>query len=82
MSDTASQNSSFDKSGPAIKDVLQARGFIIHASAIVPDEEHSITSSVAKWASEAVDWILTTGGTGFGIRDRTPEVSLLIASHQ
>lgn len=43
---------------------------------IVPDDEDSIRETIRAWIQqESVDWIITSGGTGFGIRDRTPEVS-------
>lgn len=42
---------------------------------IVPDDEVIIRAVVRTWADRGdVDWIVTTGGTGFGVRDRTPEV--------
>ena len=78
VSDTASQNASSDRSGPTIRETLENRQLRVYATAIVPDDEHKIASVVAKWASEGVDWIISTGGTGFGVRDRTPEVSVTV----
>lgn len=44
---------------------------------IVPDEIDIIREVVREWCdSGSVDWIVTTGGTGFGQRDVTPEVGL------
>lgn len=43
---------------------------------IVPDDETRIRSVVLAWCDQGdIDWIVTTGGTGFGVRDRTPEAS-------
>ena len=78
MSDTAALDPSYDKSGPAIKELLVHRGFDVPLTTIVPDDELSIQSVVTEWAP-AVDWIITSGGTGFGVRDRTPEVKNMIA---
>lgn len=76
MSDTASRDSSLDKSGPTIVEILRNRGLSLAELNIVPDDEQSIRQAVCGWAfSGGVDLVLTTGGTGFGVRDRTPEVS-------
>ncbi|KAL5508173.1 hypothetical protein ACEPAH_5792 [Sanghuangporus vaninii] len=74
VSDTASKDASADKSGPLLKELVSGRGFQVDGSLIVPDDEKVISESVIRWsASGDVDWIITTGGTGFGVRDRTPE---------
>ncbi|KAL5527469.1 hypothetical protein ACEPAG_6260 [Sanghuangporus baumii] len=74
VSDTASKDASADKSGPLLKELVSSRGFEINGSLIVPDDEKTISEAVVRWsASGDVDWIITSGGTGFGIRDRTPE---------
>ncbi|KAI0053668.1 molybdenum cofactor biosynthesis protein [Auriscalpium vulgare] len=81
VSDTASSNESADKSGPTIRDILEERGFEIVHHAIAADDKDAVTHFVQEWSSgeTPVDWIITTGGTGFGVRDVTPEaVSLLI----
>ena len=75
VSDTAAKDASADQSGPLIQSVLQEQGFTCKTPIIVPDEEEKIRQSVNKLScSGDVDWIITTGGTGFGVRDRTPEV--------
>lgn len=45
---------------------------------IVPDDVRQIQEVVRGWADleDGVDWVITTGGTGFGKRDVTPEVGL------
>lgn len=77
MSDTASKDTTADKSGPIIQNVLQARGFQCQSPIIVPDDEGQIKISVLNWIHKGdIDWIITTGGTGFSVRDKTPEVVL------
>ena len=79
VSDTASASASADKSGPLLDQLItqysQGATFTVKESRIVPDNETDIKAALVKWsASGEVDWIITTGGTGFGVRDRTPEV--------
>ena len=88
VSDTASQDPSADRSGPTIKDLLlheptsgsDSQGpprYTCETSAIVPDDAQRIRETILSWKERGnVDWIVTTGGTGFGVRDCTPEVSL------
>lgn len=81
MSDTASKDASSDKSGPLIQELLGGKGYQVVNTAIVPDEVQQIREIVLSWIiSGTVDWVITTGGTGFGVRDRTPEVSLGLLS--
>jgi len=77
VSDTASANSLLDSAGPAAADFLTGRGYRVPHTAIVPDDTLLIRQSIDAWVrhpSDPVDLIVTTGGTGFGVRDVTPEV--------
>ncbi|KAF8897865.1 hypothetical protein BD779DRAFT_1465949 [Infundibulicybe gibba] len=80
VSDTASLDAKADKSGPAIREILEARGLSCVQYTIVPDDILRIQNTVVGWCKQGdVDWIITTGGTGFGERDITPEaVSVLL----
>ncbi|KDQ64212.1 hypothetical protein JAAARDRAFT_201596 [Jaapia argillacea MUCL 33604] len=76
VSDTASATPSLDVSGPTIRAKLAAESpaFSCTDIAIVPDDEVQIRDTVNAWCDSGnVDWVITTGGTGFGVRDRTPE---------
>ncbi|KAJ7682020.1 MoaB/Mog domain-containing protein [Mycena polygramma] len=75
VSDTASVNGSADKSGPAIREILgQNETFSCNDHLIVADDVETIRSAVKEWCNGGdLDWIITTGGTGFGVRDQTPE---------
>ncbi|KAL5637109.1 hypothetical protein ACGC1H_000925 [Rhizoctonia solani] len=77
-SDTASKDVQQDRSGPVIREILSDHSstcqFSIDAPVIVPDNIGLIQSTVKGWSIGGLyDWIITTGGTGFGPRDLTPE---------
>ncbi|KAG5338317.1 hypothetical protein C0989_007592 [Termitomyces sp. Mn162] len=76
VSDTASHGLAEDKSGPTIQEIVKGQGskFVCSEYVCVPDEISQIQSVVKRWTEqENIDWIITTGGTGFGVRDITPE---------
>ena len=68
-----------DTSGQAIKEIFLALDFSLARYEIVPDEEEIISARLKEWAdSGEVDLIVTTGGTGLGPRDVTPEATLAV----
>lgn len=77
VSDTAFHSGpSFDRSGPALRAylaALPASPYTVITSEIVADEPKIVRQVVQRWCEEGVDLVLTTGGTGFGVRDSTPE---------
>ncbi|CUA70367.1 Gephyrin [Rhizoctonia solani] len=84
VSDTASKDAQQDRSGPVIRDILtnhtSSCQFSVDAPVVVSDNIGLIQSAIKGWSIGGLyDWIITTGGTGFGPRDLTPEaVSPLI----
>jgi len=81
VSDSASTNVGADVSGPTIYNIVIARdGYEVSGEhrAVVPDDKEKIACVVGEWCgSGRVDWVITTGGTGFGVRDVTPEVRFI-----
>jgi molybdopterin adenylyltransferase len=68
-----------DESGTAIKDYLSQLDSQLVRYEVVLDEADIIAGKLAEWADDgSVDIILTTGGTGLGPRDVTPEATLSI----
>ena len=76
VSDRCSAGTRVDKSGPAIVQMLTDAGFNVIHRGLVPDERHEISAEFIKCAYElGTDLIISTGGTGFGKRDITPEAT-------
>lgn len=64
-----------DTSGPAIKESLKGLGNVVKYE-ITPDDKSRILYTITDWCDIAeLDLIITTGGTGFGPRDWTPEAT-------
>ena len=76
LSDRSSRGERADASGPALADLIHAQNWSVTEQAILPDEESAIRAALTEWAdSSRFDVILTTGGTGFALRDVTPEAT-------
>ncbi len=76
ISDKASRGERTDTSGAAIAELLASIDAAVQRSQVVPDEAGQIASILRSWAdSDELDLIVTTGGTGLGPRDVTPEAS-------
>jgi molybdenum cofactor synthesis domain-containing protein len=81
VSDSVSQGRSADRSGPAVAERCQALGWEVASSQVVPDDRITIEKLLAAQAdSGAAHLILTTGGTGIGPRDTTPEATVAVCS--
>lgn len=79
VSDRSARGERPDEAGPALRRKAEGWGWQVTESAVLPDEQTDIESTLRRWADGGtVDVILTTGGTGFGERDRTPEATLAV----
>lgn len=75
-SDRCSRGQSVDRSGPALKELLAAGGWDVAASAVLPDDAAAISAALREWSDRLkLRLIVTTGGTGLGPRDVTPEAT-------
>ena len=77
VSDTgASGERAVDGSGDAISAIMTAEGYTLVLRDIVADEKSQISERLREWCDGgSVDLVLTTGGTGLGPRDVTPEAT-------
>lgn len=82
-SDKGSKGERVDKSGPIIQKVLESASFNVIHYVILPDEKERLEKEMIYLADELkVNLILTTGGTGFSIRDVTPEATKNIITRE
>lgn len=79
VSDTAFKDPSTDKAGIALRETFVSEGgdkWDSPQTKIVPDDVLEIQRSICQWADgeDFFNLVLTTGGTGFAVKDNTPEV--------
>nr|WP_277995827.1 MogA/MoaB family molybdenum cofactor biosynthesis protein [Thermanaeromonas toyohensis] len=75
-SDKGARGEREDKSAEVIRELVARIGGQVVAYAVVPDERQVIATKLREFCDEVgADLILTTGGTGFGPRDVTPEAT-------
>jgi molybdopterin adenylyltransferase len=73
VSDGVSAGEREDRSGDLLAELLAAEGYEVERR-VVPDDREAIADAIVELAEEA-SLVLTTGGTGLGPRDVTPEAS-------
>ncbi len=75
LSDLGAAGLREDTSGPAIRERLAQLGITVSEHAIQSDDPDAIAARLREWIAQGLDLIVTTGGTGFGPRDNTPEAT-------
>ena len=79
-SDKGSRGEREDLSGPTLIKLVQDIGGEVVEYVVLPDEQTLLAEKMRQWADElCLDLILTTGGTGFSMRDVMPEATLSVA---
>ena len=87
VSDTASRDPSTDKAAPILADVFNQYGsnqWAVSEIQIVSDDVVAIQRQVVQWCDgeKSPSLIVTTGGTGFTLKDNTPEaINPLLHKH-
>ncbi len=75
VSDRSSRGERADTSGPLLAGLVAALGFEVAPVVVVPDEVGAVQAALRAAVGSAYDVVLTTGGTGLGPRDVTPEAT-------
>jgi molybdopterin adenylyltransferase len=76
LSDASSRGERPDLSGPVVREILEARGWQVAATEILPDDLRLIQRKLeALTDGDDCDVVVTAGGTGVGPRDVTPEAT-------
>lgn len=80
LSDKGARGERKDESGPAAAEMLREAGYEVVETMILPDEPAALKTQLIRLADgRQVDLVLTSGGTGFSMRDRTPEATMAVA---
>ena len=82
VSDSCSEGTRIDKSGPAIAEIMAVAGYTKIESRITADGVEPVSLSIREMSRSGVDLLLTTGGTGFSPRDFTPEATELVCDRK
>jgi molybdenum cofactor synthesis domain-containing protein len=76
VSDRCANQQQEDRSAPVLEEILSGNGFEIVTRSLMPDEQDVIARELVGFCdAHACDVVFTTGGTGLGPRDVTPEAT-------
>jgi molybdenum cofactor synthesis domain-containing protein len=82
-SDQGAAGTRADTSGDLLQRLLTEAGATVVARTLLPDDRAAIGAQLAAWADSGdIDLIVTTGGTGLGLRDVTPEATMDVLERQ
>ena len=73
VSDRCARGDAIDRSGPRAVSLLSAAGYPVGPARVVPDGDDSVSTALRQAVRDGMRVVVTTGGTGVGPRDRTPE---------
>jgi molybdopterin adenylyltransferase len=80
ISDSCSKGTRQDTSGQTIIDILPKEKYQIYQKKIIPDDYQEIARELVYFSdNDSIDVVFTTGGTGLGPRDVTPEATASVS---
>lgn len=82
VSDRVAAGKRPDRSGPALLDRLGGAGFEVDEPTVVPDGVDTVADALRSATRSFHGLVVTTGGTGFGPRDLTPEGTRLVLERE
>ncbi len=82
VSDRSAAGDRADTSGPLLVDLLRLLGFQTDDPVVVPDDAEAIEAALRAAIGSGADLVATTGGTGLGPRDVTPEATVRVVDRQ
>ncbi|GAC1420150.1 MAG: molybdopterin adenylyltransferase [Actinomycetota bacterium] len=83
VSDRSARGERADEGGPLCVSLIAEIGGEVTRTALVPDEQDRIEKTVREWCdSNELDLVVTTGGTGLGPRDVTPEATRAVIERE
>lgn len=83
ISDAGARGERTDTSGDAVVEWAESQGATVVARALVPDDTVQIVRCLLAWCDgDVADLVLTTGGTGLGARDVTPEATRAVIERE
>ena len=81
-SDRCARGEADDRSGPRAAELLRDAGFDVAPVCVVPDGVESVAEALRRALSEGARVVVTSGGTGVGPRDRTPEATRTVVDRE
>ena len=82
VSDGVSAGTREDVSGPALQNILRQAGLQVSDPEVVPDTHERITDAIVAAVVAGADLVVTTGGTGLGPRDVTPQATSMLIDYE
>jgi molybdenum cofactor biosynthesis protein B len=82
VSDRVSAKKLRDESGPALVEILKQHEFAVSGPEVVPDKQELICDAIVAAVVAGANLVITTGGTGLGPRDVTPQATTMLIDYE